>query len=51
MDKKGRVTIPEYMRDAFGLVKGETQPIIVEVYPSLDNCKTIFLKKVLSEVS
>jgi len=45
MDEKGRVTIPDYMRDAFGLPKGEDFPLIIEAYPSLEDCKTLFLKK------
>ena len=45
MDEKGRLTIPEYLRNHFGLPKGKQYPIWVEAYPDLDNCKTLFLKK------
>ena len=45
MDKKGRITIPEYMREAFGLPLNEEYPLIIEAYPELKGCKTLFLKK------
>ena len=45
MDEKGRLTIPEYIRDAFGLPRGKQYPIWIEAFPDLDNCKTLFIKK------
>ena len=45
MDKKGRITIPEYLRIAFGLPEDEDYPLIIEAYPSLEECKTLFIKK------
>jgi bifunctional DNA-binding transcriptional regulator/antitoxin component of YhaV-PrlF toxin-antitoxin module len=43
MDIRGRVTIPEYLRNALGLHEGGW--IELEAYPSLDECKTLILKK------
>jgi bifunctional DNA-binding transcriptional regulator/antitoxin component of YhaV-PrlF toxin-antitoxin module len=45
MDEKGRITIPDYMRKAFGLPEGENYPLIIEAYPSLNDCKTLFIKR------
>ena len=43
LDSRGRVTIPEYLRNALGLHEGGW--IELEAYPSLDACKTLILKK------
>ena len=46
MDDRGRITIPEYLRDALGIPKEPNNfPLIVEAYPNLKNCKTLFVKK------
>lgn len=45
MDRKGRLTIPDYMREAFGVPKGEDAFLLVEVYPNLKDCKSIIIKK------
>ena len=45
MDRKGRITIPQYMREKFGLPEGEEYPLVIEAYPSLEDCKTLFIKK------
>ena len=45
MDRKGRLTIPDYMRRAFGLVPGEDAFLTIEAFPSLEECKTIFIKR------
>ena len=45
MDRKGRLTIPDYMREAFGLTKGEDAFLTIEAYPNLEECKTIFIKR------
>ena len=43
IDEKGRVVIPKYLRKAIG-VNGPAY-IEVEAYPSLENCKTLIIKK------
>ncbi len=44
IDEKGRVVIPKYLRKAIGV--GEDGGYIdVEAYPSLENCKTLIIKK------
>lgn len=43
VDKRGRFTIPEYLRDAAG-IKNESW-IDVEAYESLENCKSLFIMK------
>lgn len=47
MDDRGRLTVPGYMREALGLEvgKGGNAPVLIEVYPSLENCKALMLKK------
>ena len=46
MDRKGRITIPAYMRKALGVPNdAENYPLIIEAYPSLEECKALFLKK------
>ncbi len=43
MDDRGRVVIPEYLREAIGLeVPGWVD---VEAYPTLEQCKALFIKK------
>ena len=43
MDDRGRVVVPDYMRDAIGLeVPGW---VVIERYPAEGECKTLFLKK------
>ena len=52
MDKKGRVTIPQYLREAFGLPdEVENIPLVIEAYPSLKECKTLFIKKGYNDVT
>ncbi len=43
MDERGRIVVPEYMRDALGL----EMPcwVVIERYPVEGECKTLFLKK------
>ena len=43
VDSRGRVTIPEYLRNALGLHEGGW--LELEAYPSLDDCKALILKK------
>jgi len=43
IDERGRVVIPEYLRKAIG-VDGPAY-IEVEAYPSLEECKRLFIKK------
>jgi len=43
VDGRGRVTIPEYLRNALGLHEGGW--LELEAYPSLDECKALILKK------
>ena len=43
IDNRGRVVIPEYLRKAIG-VDGPAY-IDVEAYPSLADCKALFIKK------
>ena len=43
VDSRGRVTIPEYLRNALGLSEGGW--LELEAYPSLDDCKALILKK------
>lgn len=47
MDDRGRITIPGYMREALGveIEKGSNAPVLIEAYPSLEDCKTLFIKK------
>ena len=45
MDPRGRLTVPDYIREAFGIPKGEDAFVLVEAYPSLEDCKTIIIKK------
>jgi len=43
MDERGRVVVPEYLRDACGLeVPGW---VVIERYPEEGECKTLFLRK------
>jgi len=43
MDERGRVVVPEYLRDDCGLkVPGW---VLIERYPNEGECKTLFLKK------
>jgi len=43
MDERGRIVVPEYLRDALGL----EIPcwIDIERYPIEGDCKTLFIKK------
>lgn len=45
MDKRGRLTIPEYLREAMGLEKGVDAFVEVSAEPNVDNCKGLTLKK------
>ena len=45
MDSRGRLTVPEYMRDAAGFPKGESSFVTVEAYPGLKDCRTIIIKR------
>jgi len=46
MDRKGRITIPAYMRRALGVPEdAENYPLLIEAYPSLEECKALFLKR------
>ena len=43
MDERGRVVVPEYLREACGLeVPGW---VVIERYPAEGECKALFLKK------
>jgi len=43
VDKRGRFTIPEYLREAAG-IKAESW-VEVEAKPSLENCKGLLIMK------
>ena len=43
IDKRGRVTIPDYLREAAGLKLNSW--ITVEAYPDLEKCKVLTIKK------
>ncbi len=43
IDEKGRVVIPKYLRKAIG-IDGAAY-VDVEAYPSLEECKTLIIKK------
>lgn len=47
MDDRGRITIPDYMREALkiDIPKGGSFPIEVEVVPNLENSKGLTLRK------
>lgn len=46
MDGRGRITIPDYMREALGIPEDTRNfPLIIEAYPSLTECKTLFIKR------
>ena len=43
MDERGRVVVPEYLREACGLeVPGW---VVIERYPAEGECKSLFLRK------
>ena len=44
VDKKGRIVIPQDMREALGIEKESW--VDLETYPSLAECKGLFIKKV-----
>lgn len=43
VDDKGRVVIPEALREAAGIVNGSW--VVIEAYPALEECKALILKK------
>ena len=43
VDKKGRITIPEYLREASSIKKESW--VDVEAYPDLEKCKSLFIIK------
>ena len=43
MDERGRIVVPDYMRDDLGLELPGW--VIIERYPSEGECKTLFIKK------
>jgi len=43
VDKRGRFTIPEYLREAAGIEMESWVEVVAE--PNLENCKTLFIKK------
>jgi len=43
MDERGRITIPEYMRNASDLEEGSW--VEIEAYPSLEECKSLLIRK------
>ena len=45
MDPKGRITIPGYMRERWGLKKHEEAALMLEAYPDLENIKSIIIKR------
>lgn len=47
MDDRGRITVPDYLREAMEIEirSGDSFPVIIEAYPSLEGCKTLFIKK------
>jgi len=46
IDERGRVVVPDYMRDAIGLkIPGW---VVIERYPAEGECKTLFIKKPLA---
>ena len=48
IDDRRRLTLPKKFTDAMGLTKEqlkEKYPLLVEAYPSLEDCKTVIIKK------
>ena len=45
MDDRGRLTIPEYLREAMGMNKGVGVFVEVAAEPNLDDCKGLLLRK------
>ena len=48
IDDRRRLTLPKKFTDAMGLTKDQLKakyPLLVEAYPSLEDCKTVILKK------
>lgn len=48
IDNRRRLTLPKKFTDALGLTREqlkEKYPLLVEAYPSLDDCKAILIKK------
>ena len=47
MDDRGRITVPDYMREAWkiDIPKGGSFPIEVEAYPNLEKIQSVILRK------
>lgn len=46
MDEKGRITIPQYMREALDIPSDtKNYPMLVEAVPDLENCKGLMIRK------
>lgn len=43
VDDKGRVVLPEALREAAGIVNGSW--VIIEAYPALEDCKALIIKR------
>ena len=45
MDKRGRITISDYIRKAMNLSMDGNQPLLIEVVPNLKDAKAIIIKR------
>jgi len=48
IDNRRRLTLPKKFTDSLGITEEqlkEKYPLCVEAYPSLENCKTVLIKK------